>query len=98
MESLNVCRIPVTVPFPPSNVSVSQNGEKSILISWIPSDGAEYYTIYDYRSIQQFIEGANDSITIQLSYYVPGRPFQFTIFANTALRSVEVLVNFTLGT
>ena len=72
-----------------------------MLVSWTPSDGAEYYTIYyqqDGARQLQRAEGDDDSITIRLSTFLPGVPYSFSITAHTALQSIEVgPVNFTLG-
>ena len=74
-----------------------------MLVSWIQSDGVEYYTIDHYQnsrflgSIQ--VEADNNSVTIPLRFSIRGEPFMFTIVANTALQSIKVgPVNFTLGT
>jgi hypothetical protein len=92
----------VTRPSPPSNLSVFQNGEHSVLVSWGPSNGAEFYTIYyqqEGRSQKSIRAGANDtSISITLFSHVLGRPFTYSIVAHTALRSTKVgPVNLTLG-
>ena len=72
-----------------------------MLVSWTPSDGAEYYTIYYQRgSLRQLqrAEGDDDSITIRLSTFLLGVPYSFSITAHTALQSIEVgPVNYTLG-
>ena len=92
----------LTGPSPPSNLSVSQNGRNSVLVSWRPSDGAEYYIIYyqqEGRRQMSIQAGANDtSISITLVPNILGRPFSYSIIANTALPSTEVgPVNLTLG-
>lgn len=69
------CFLLYLVPAPPSNLSVSQNGLNSLLVSWMPSDGATNYIIY-YKEIHRGRElssktlsaGANDTnITISLN-------------------------------
>ena len=84
---------------------MSQNGIDSVLVSWTPSKGAQYYTIYYRQHLGQFrapiqTEADNDSIIISIGSSLPGDPFTFSIVANGALLpSIEVgPLNFTLGT
>lgn len=77
----------------------------SVLVSWTPSDGAEFYTILYQQPDQMpdmvFVpDGRADSITIGISptFSILGLPFSFTLIAHTALPSVAVgPVEFTLG-
>ena len=76
---------------------MSQNGLKSALVSWAPSDGAEGYLIYYRQDRFPLRAGANDT-SISLSHLSIRRRYSISIVAYTALRSAEVgPVNFTLG-
>ena len=88
-----------TVPSPPSNLSVSQNGLTSVLVSWAPSHGADFYTIYyqrDGERKQSRTAQADDaSITLSL---IGGETYFISMIANTALSSTEAgPVNITIG-
>jgi hypothetical protein len=92
-----------TIPNPPSNLTVTQNGVDSVLVSWTPSDGAElYFIIYEHVLISgmMVVQGTLDSATVRLdpAFSMPGSPFSFMLVAHTALPSVEVgPVDITLG-
>ena len=97
------CQIRCAVPNPPSNLTVTQNGVDSVLVSWTPSDGAElYFIIYEHVLISGMtaVLGTLDSATVRLdpTFSMPGSPFSFMLVAHTALPSVEVgPVDITLG-
>ena len=81
---------------------MSQSGRNIVLVTWGPSDGAEYYTIYYQQEGRRQLSiqaGTNDtSVSITLFSHILGRPFSYSIAAHTALPSTEVgPVNLTLG-
>jgi hypothetical protein len=82
----------MTRPSPPSNLSVSQNGLNSVLVSWEPSYGADYYTIYymyqnDFDRSSRRSQRANaDDTTITLLLSI-GYSYSISITANTAVIS-----------
>ena len=87
-------------PFPPSNLSVSQNGLNNVLVSWTPSDGVERYIIYyqqDGRRKRSFKKtGTSTSSTI--SKLNAGSTYSISVVAATELHSTEVgPVNITIG-
>ena len=88
-----------TDPSPPSNLSVSQNGLSSVLVSWAPSHGADFYTVYYQRDgdrrRSQTTEAGDTSITLSL---IVGETYSISMIANTALSSTEAgPVNITIG-
>lgn len=72
-----------------------------MLVSWTPSDVADYYTIsYQQGNIRRSVRarGDDDSITINLNNFHLGALYSFSITAHTLLQSKEVgPVNFILG-
>ena len=88
-----------TVPSPPSNLSVSQNGLSSVLVCWAPSHGADFYTVYYQRDgdrrQSQTAEAGDTSITLSL---IVGETYSISMIANTELSSTEAgPVNITIG-
>lgn len=89
-----------TGPSPPSNLSVSQNGPNSVLVSWVPSDGAESYTIYYQSDGERRLsrQAETDDTSFTLFPLSGGKTYSISIVANTALHSTEVgPVNVTIG-
>ena len=84
---------------------MTQNGVDSVLVSWTPSVGAEFYTIFYMQNNQMaemvmVLDGNADSTTIGISptFSVLGTPFSFILVAHTDLPSAQVgPVHFTLG-
>jgi hypothetical protein len=96
--------INAALPQPPSDLAVVQTGVDSVRVSWTPSDGAAFYTIfYGQGGLEPpttLDVGAGTSVSIGISpeSSILGIPFTFTIVARAVLPSVEAApVNFTLG-
>ena len=83
------------MPSPPSNLSVSQNGLRSVLVTWAPSYGADFYTIYYMypnarRSRESQTTEANDT-SITLSSLRTGYRYSISMTANTGSRYFTAL-------
>ena len=95
-----VCCLP-TGPLPPANLTVTQTGPSTAVVSWIPTGRPRQYTIY-YEELEfspsRVGAGPNDtSVSLPISSNF-GQTYLVSIIAETALVGDKVgPVRFTLG-
>ena len=84
---------PYAAPYTPTNLTVSQNGIRSVLVSWTPAGRPSRYIIYYHEQGFSFrrrtYAGENDT-SITLSDLNEGKNYSVSIVAETALQSSEV--------
>lgn len=80
---------------------MSQIDFNEVLVSWTPSDGVNFYTLYFQQgNNQRFrrVDGDKNFISLILNNLDRGVPYTFSITAHTSLQSTESgPVNITLG-
>lgn len=90
----------LTVPFPPSNLSVTQNGRDTVLVSWSPSDGVDGYIVYyqEEGSRRYSRQAGADDTSFTLTRLNAGKTYSISMVAYTGFYSTEAgPVNITIG-
>jgi hypothetical protein len=84
----------VTKPLAPVNLTVTQDGLLSVLVSWTPTGRPSHYTIYyqeEGGDLRSEIAGANDtSVVLPSQALTIGETYSVFILAETALSSDKV--------
>ena len=77
-----------TVPFPPSNLSVTQYGFSSVLVSWSPLDGVDGYIIYyqEEGSRRYSRRAGADDTSVTLRGLSAGKTYSISMVAYTEIK------------
>ena len=102
MSHYCMCSNLSTAPLPPANLTVTQIGHRSLLVSWTPTGRPSHYTIY-YQEPQSILRSVragpdNTSVILPSSFIFVGQNLSVSVMAETVLASEMVgPVTITIG-